>query len=69
MANFKQHLVALEKHIASSGAVQAEAQFVELEKKRDDDITYGEIKTANPVYPGSQDTSYVGTLKGVGRIY
>ena len=26
-------------------------------------------ETAHPCYPGSQDTFYVGTLKGVGRIY
>ena len=29
----------------------------------------GEIDTAHPGYLGSQDTFYVGTLKGVGRIY
>ncbi len=29
----------------------------------------GEIETAHPDYLGSQDTFYVGTLKGVGRIY
>ena len=29
----------------------------------------GEIETAHPGYLGSQDTFYVGTLKGVGRVY
>ena len=29
----------------------------------------GEIDTAHPGYLGSQDTFYVGTLKGVGRVY
>lgn len=29
----------------------------------------GEIDTAHPGYLGSQDTFYVGTLKGVGRSY
>ena len=29
----------------------------------------GEIETAHPGYLGSQDTFYVGTIKGVGRIY
>lgn len=69
LANFKQRLVALEKHVASSGAVLTEAQVVALEKKRDDDIACGEIETAHPGYLGSQDTFYVGTMKGVGRIY
>lgn len=35
---------------------------------RDDEVS-GEIETAHPGYLGSQDTFYVGTLKGVGRIY
>lgn len=69
LANFKQRLVALEKHVANSGAVLTEAQVVALEKKRDDDIACGEIETAHPGYLGSQDTFYVGTMKGVGRIY
>ena len=29
----------------------------------------GEIETEHPGYLGSQDTFYVGTIKGVGRIY
>lgn len=29
----------------------------------------GEIDTAHPGHLGSQDTFYVGTLKGVGRVY
>ena len=40
-----------------------------LEKKQDDDVAHGEIETAHPGYLGSQDTFYVGTIKGVGRIY
>lgn len=40
-----------------------------LERKQDDDLAHGEIETAHPGYLGSQDTFYVGTIKGVGRIY
>ena len=40
-----------------------------LEEKKHDDEACGEIETAHPGYPGSQDTFYVGNLKGVGRIY
>ena len=39
-----------------------------MRKKRSDDEAAGEIETAHPGYLGSQDTFYVGTLKGVGRI-
>ena len=46
-----------------------EAQVQALEKKKQDDLASGEIETAHPGYLGSQDTFYVGTLKGVGRIY
>ena len=59
----------MEKHVAATGSVLTEAQVVALEKKRDDDIACGEIETAHPGYLGSQDTFYVGTMKGVGRIY
>lgn len=69
LANFKQRLTALEKHVAATGSVLTEAQVVALEKKRDDDIACGEIETAHSGYLGSQDTFYVGTMKGVGRIY
>ena len=40
-----------------------------LERKASDDAACGEIETAHPGYLGSQDTFYVGNLKGVGRIY
>ena len=40
-----------------------------MERKKIDDEAFGEIETHHPGYPGSQDTFYVGNLKGVGRIY
>lgn len=46
-----------------------EAQLAALEKKKEGDIVHGEIETNHLGYLGSQDTFYVGTLKGVGRIY
>ena len=69
MHNFKLRLRALETNVAETGAVLTEAQVVALERKREDDVAAGEIETAHPGYLGSQDTFYVGTLKGVGRIY
>ncbi|MFM9185289.1 integrase core domain-containing protein, partial [Legionella pneumophila] len=62
-------LKALEAKVASEGIILTEAQVVALEKKKFDDEACGEIETAHPGYLGSQDTFYVGTLKGVGRIY
>jgi transposase InsO family protein len=69
LESFKKRLTALERHVAQTGEVLTEAQVVALERKQDDDVSHGEIETAHPGYLGSQDTFYVGTIKGVGRIY
>lgn len=69
LANFKDRLKALEAKVTSEGIILTEAQVSALEKKKFDDEACGEIETAHPGYLGSQDTFYVGTLKGVGRIY
>ncbi len=60
---------ALEARVAEDGIILTEAQVQALEKKNRDDEARGEVETAHPGYLGSQDTFYVGTLKGVGRIY
>lgn len=69
LESFKKRLSALERHVAETGDVLTEAQVQALERKQDDDVAHGEIETAHPGYRGSQDTFYVGTPKGVGRIY
>ena len=69
LACFKDRLKALEEKVAQEGVILTEAQVAALEKKKHDDEAAGEIETAHPGYLGSQDTFYVGTLKGVGRIY
>ncbi len=69
LSSFKDRLRALEDKVAQEGIILTEAQVAALEKKKHDDEACGEIETAHPGYLGSQDTFYVGTLKGVGRIY
>lgn len=69
LGNKKQRLTALEKKMAEESFILTEAQVAALEKKKDDDLACGEIETAHPGYLGSQDTFYVGNMKGVGRIY
>jgi transposase InsO family protein len=69
LANFKDRLAALEDKMLTQNIVLTEAQVVALERKKHDDEACGEIETHHPGYLGSQDTFYVGTLKGVGRIY
>lgn len=69
LESFKKRLSALEKRSAEEGLVLTENQIAALERKKDDDVECGVIETAHPGYLGSQDTFYVGTLKGVGRVY
>ena len=69
LENFRKCLKALEEKVAKEGIVLNDAQIAALEKKAHDDEASGEIETAHPGYLGSQDTFYVGNLKGVGRIY
>lgn len=69
LESFKKRLAALEKKSAEEGLVLTESQLTALERKKEDDLVCGEIETAHPGYLGSQDTFYVGTLKGVGRVY
>jgi len=69
LAHFKARLTALEHKVAQEGLILTEAQVQALERKKQDDAACGEIETAHAGYLGSQDTFYVGTIKGVGRIY
>lgn len=69
LANFKLRLKALEAKVAEEGIILTESQVQALERKKLDDEVCGEIETAHPGYLGSQDTFYVGTFKGVGRVY
>ena len=66
---FKLRLKALEAKVAQDGVILTESQVAALERAKDEKQAHGEIETEHPGYLGSQDTFYVGTLKGVGRIY
>lgn len=69
LENFKKRLAALEEKVEREGIILTDEQVAALEKKKQDDEACGEIETHHPGYLGSQDTFYVGNLKGVGRIY
>lgn len=70
LETFKKRLNLLEEKAAQEGIVYTEAQLVALEvAKRERESHPDEIETAHPGYLISQDTFYVGYLKGVGRIY
>jgi len=69
LETFKKRLKALEAKVAQEGIILTEAQVVAMEKAKKEKEAHGEIETEHPGYLGAQDTFYVGTLKGVGRIY
>ena len=69
LETFKKRLKALETKVAQEGMILTEAQVVALEKAKNDKVAKGEIETHHPGYLGSQDTYYLGNIKGVGGIY
>lgn len=69
LETFKKRLKALEKKSANEGILLTEEQLKCLEKAKHEKEAHGEIETDHPGYLGSQDTYFVGTMKGVGRIY
>lgn len=66
---FQKRLKALEVKAAQEGLVFTEAQLMALERKKEEERDHGEIESEHPGYLGAQDTFYVGTIKGVGRVY
>ena len=69
LKTIKDRLRALEARSAREGFVLTESQVAALERAKLDKESHGEFESECPGYCGAQDTFYVGTMKGVGRIY
>lgn len=69
LETMKKRLKALEARSAQEGILLTEEQIAALEKAKSQKEAHGEIETHHPGYLGAQDTYFVGTMKGVGRIY
>lgn len=70
LQTFKKRIKALESLLLENESlILTETQIQSMEKAKEQKEAEGEIETHHPGYLGSQDTYYVGTIKGVGRIY
>jgi|SRR5689334_11742709 len=69
LETFPKRLKALEAKAAQENLILTEEQLRAMERAKQEKEAHGEIETEHPGYLGAQDTFYVGTLKGVGRIY
>lgn len=70
LETFDKRLSRLEARSAQAGIVFTEAQLIALENaKREKETAPDSIETHHPGYLISQDTMYIGCIKGVGRIY
>jgi transposase InsO family protein len=69
LQTMQRRLLALEALAAREGRVLTDAQVAALERVQREKEVRGEFESECPGYCGAQDTFYVGTLKGVGRIY
>lgn len=70
LESFKKRLKALELLLLENESmILTEGQLKAMERGQEQREIEGQIETEHPGYLGSQDTYYVGTIKGVGRIY
>ena len=68
LETFKKRLRVLEAKVAAAGRILIEDQLNALVRVKRVKEAHSQIETEHPGYLGAQDTFYVCTLKGAGRI-
>lgn len=69
LQTMNQRLKALQAKSAQQGLELTASQLAALERAKSDKQSHGQFESKCPGYCAAQDTLYVGTLKGVGRVY
>lgn len=69
LETFQKRLKALSAKVTQEGLILTEDQLQALEKAKEEKQAHEEIESEHPGYLGCQDTYYVGSIKGIGRIY
>lgn len=64
-----QRLKRLEKYSAETNNILTESQVQALEDQKQKKEAHGEVETHHSGFLFAQDTYYVGTIKGIGKIY
>lgn len=69
IATKKERLIQLERWSAANTGILTESQVQALEAAKDEKEAHGEVESPHPGFLVAQDTCYIGTIKGIGRIY
>ena len=65
----KLRLKRLERWAAETAQILTESQIQALEDAKEEKEAYGEMESPHPGFLVSQDTYYIGFIKGVGKLY
>jgi len=65
----KERLKRLEQWAAENAGILTESQLSALEAAKAEKEGHGEVESPHPAFLVAQDTCYIGTIKGIGRIY
>lgn len=69
IATKKERLNQLEQWAAANSGILTESQVQALETAKEKKEAHGEVESPHPAFLVAQDTCYIGTIKGIGRIY